>query len=112
MLILACCISPNPILVRGPLRELGKLSFSVYLIHPILMASMIAIDFAGRIDALVHSVYLGLLVGVPSTVALVCTISYLTFKFVELPGIELGRRTVMRYRGGQSVGTEQSVLLR
>ena len=97
-LVLASCIAENPLLERGPLRELGKLSFSLYLVHPILMAGMMQYDFSGRVSALVGTPDMAFLTGIVLTLALLWAISSVTFRYIETPGINLGRRISSRFR--------------
>jgi peptidoglycan/LPS O-acetylase OafA/YrhL len=75
-----------------PLAWLGLVSYSVYLVHWVLIQLLrpLLTDLDGRLPAIaeipVAVAYLGLLVGV----------SWLTHRFVELPGQRLGRRWAQR----------------
>jgi peptidoglycan/LPS O-acetylase OafA/YrhL len=65
------------------LTTLGTISFSLYLLHPVLL--MVNDEFLGRPD---HDDALRVVVFVPILVA----VSLLTYRYVELPFQRLGRR--------------------
>ena len=75
-----------------PLARLGLISYSVYLVHYALVELLrpVLTGLGDRLPALaevpVAAAYLGLVVG----------ISWLTYRFVELPGQRLGRRIARR----------------
>ncbi|MDI4646495.1 acyltransferase family protein [Cohnella hashimotonis] len=69
-------------LTRKPPVFLGKISFSLYLYHFLILLSFMHY-FYGR-----ASFYLLL----PSAVALSLAVGYLGYKYIELPSIALGRR--------------------
>ena len=91
-LLLSSCLAKIPFLERGPLRQFGKVSFSAYLLHPLIMLCLIKLDFVQSARELLVSNHATFLV-----VALVCIgaiylLSNLTYRFIELPGIALGRK--------------------
>jgi peptidoglycan/LPS O-acetylase OafA/YrhL len=71
-----------------PLARLGLISYSVYLVHYVLIETLrpVLTELGNRLPALaevpVAAAYLALVVG----------ISWLTYRFVELPGQRFGRR--------------------
>jgi peptidoglycan/LPS O-acetylase OafA/YrhL len=71
-----------------PLARLGLISYSVYLVHYVLIELLrpLLTTLGDRLPALAEApvvvAYLGLVVGV----------SWLTYRFVELPGQRCGRR--------------------
>lgn len=75
-----------------PLARLGLISYSVYLVHYVLIEMLrpVLTWLGDRLPVLaevpVAAAYLGLVVGV----------SWLTYRFVELPGQRLGRRIARR----------------
>jgi len=83
-----------------PIRFLGRVSYSFYLLHPLtLMLIWRRPEFWGPIvEAGVPPVLLIFLLWAATTLA-VLPIAWLVHRFVELPGIELGRRTVERLAG-------------
>jgi peptidoglycan/LPS O-acetylase OafA/YrhL len=89
LLIYAAC-TLNPLwLSRGALRWFGRMSFSAYLLHPIVMVVLIK---AGAIVWLSHfNVWLAFLLGSTITLTLVCAVSYTSYRWIELPGIVFGK---------------------
>lgn len=85
------------LLGSGPLRFSGRVSYSTYLVHlPILLCLAAAIERLARPPrglALMGCLLAG---GVP----LILLGSYLAFRFIEQPGIRLGRRWLGRGAGG------------
>ena len=102
-LLLSGCIVSLPFLERGPLRQLGKLSFSLYLTHPMVMVLLIKIGLPEIIAQQVPGALPGFLVAAAMTIAAVSLVSTLTFRFVELPGINIGRRFARRATRGAGV---------
>jgi peptidoglycan/LPS O-acetylase OafA/YrhL len=74
--------------IPRPLARLGLISYSVYLVHYVLIELLrpLLAGLGDRLPALaevpVAAAYLGLVVGV----------SWLTYRFIELPGQRFGRR--------------------
>ena len=64
-----------------PIRFMGKVSYSLYLIHPVILISMVHIFYE------VLSVPLILLISFLLTLIL----SWLSYEFIEKPSIEIGR---------------------
>ena len=90
-IIIACLVgregSPRPILCCRPLTYMGKVSYGMYVLHPIVLGLVAAL--AERLDLLhgadyllVMVVYLGAVVGVAS----------LSFKFFESPILRIKER--------------------
>lgn len=97
MLLLSTCYARNPVFESGPLRNLGKLSFSLYLLHPMIMVILIKLDFAAYAAQLTETTMANFLVAAVASIGLVWMASAVSFRFVESPGIELGRRLAQRY---------------
>lgn len=96
MLLLSACHTRNPVLESGPLRNLGKLSFSLYLLHPMIMAGLIKLDFRIWVIQLSEAAMTNFLIAAFFIIGLVWMFSSLSYRFVEAPGIELGKRLVKR----------------
>jgi len=86
-------------LVNQPMRFLGKVSFSAYLIHFAVLKSGIGVSF---IRALCHGENLdGLMLFIAYfsfLVAVTCALSSITYRYVEQPMIALGNRLIDKYR--------------
>lgn len=97
MLLLSACYVRNPVLESGPLRNLGKLSFSLYLLHPMIMVSLIKLDFPKYVVQLTDTAMANFLIASVVSIGLVWVCSILSFRFVESPGIEFGKRLAQRF---------------
>ena len=97
MLILSACLVTNPILERGPLHRLGKLSFSVYLTHPMIMLALIKMDINKYLGMLTENHVLHFFMGAGFSIGIVWVVSELTFRFIETPGMKIGRQVVARF---------------
>lgn len=91
LLLLSTCYARNPVLESFPLRHLGQLRFSIYLLHPMIMVVLIKLEFPAHIAALTGDGMAGFLCAALIAISLVWTLSTLSFRFVEKPGIEFGR---------------------
>jgi peptidoglycan/LPS O-acetylase OafA/YrhL len=96
MLILSVSFAKNRLLESGPLRRLGQLSFSVYLTHPMVMLALIELGFVKALESRLPGEPAVFVVGSLLTFALVVTMSMITFRLVEAPGIAWGRRLAVR----------------
>jgi peptidoglycan/LPS O-acetylase OafA/YrhL len=94
MLLVGTCACPSAILVNGFTRFLGRISYSTYLNHPIVIAALFpfykwiyALDLSNAVKF-----------GISAVVTITCVIplSYGTFLLIEKPGIALGRRLIKR----------------
>jgi peptidoglycan/LPS O-acetylase OafA/YrhL len=93
-----------------PLAWLGLISYSVYLVHYVLIELLrpVLTDLGDRLPALaevpVAAAYLGLVAGV----------SWLTYRFVEVPGQRFGRRAArwMTARWGSDARPAGTVVTR
>ena len=109
LLILATCTTAIGPLERGPLRHLGQISFSFYLLHPFILLGLIKIDLNGRLALLTADVGIRFFLGSALAVALVWAASTVTFRWIEAPGIALGRRVASRVkRVSETQGIPQS----
>lgn len=103
-LILSVCLASNPLLECGLLRHFGKLSFSVYLVHPMAMAVLIKVGFVEWLLALGYGSGLAFALGAAVAGAAVLVASCISFRFVETPGIALGRYVAGQVQVGSSQG--------
>ena len=99
LLLVALSIHPWPLFVNRATIFLGKISFSVYLLHIYLL-----IPFVHFVQRWVqHGGFLATHGSVQAAVIFVFTfaatvpLSALTWKFIETPGIRLGRRLIAHF---------------
>lgn len=93
-MFMGLALSPWRLVVNRATRFLGKISYSVYLVHTTVIYFLTPVY---------HSIYrqfpslsVCFLLSLATTLALVLPLSYLTYRFVEEPGIRLGKRISRR----------------
>jgi peptidoglycan/LPS O-acetylase OafA/YrhL len=89
LLLIGLSLNPLKLLVNRVTQFLGAVSYSLYLAH----APMILIlrPVYARIMSAVTSPLVGYIACAAFTFAVVLPLAYLTYRFVELPGIQLGK---------------------
>ena len=90
VLILAVCLWPIPIFVNRFSKRMGQLSFSLYLLHPLII--ILLLDVYGEIGASLGSGSKNFLACTLLTIVVVTLVSQFTFRFIETPGMALGKR--------------------
>lgn len=83
-------------------RFLGKISFSLYLAHPHLLALLGSTGVYDRVRALPGGSGVHLPTACLVTLVVLVPISYVLYRLVEAPGMTLGRATVARLRPAPS----------
>lgn len=75
------------------LRLCGRVSYSFYLLHPLTLTVIWAIpaSIAAALNAGVPSLLIALVLAIAS-IGVILPVAWLNWRFVELPGIALGRR--------------------
>lgn len=95
LLTLSLHFSKHPFIVNKITTYIGNLSYSIYLTHLLIIELLkrFFVDFK-----LLFSLPddLLLFIGFITTVILSCLLSQLTYRLIELPGIELGKRLINR----------------
>jgi peptidoglycan/LPS O-acetylase OafA/YrhL len=97
MLLLAVSTGRFRLLETGLLRELGKVSFSLYLVHPMVMLVLIKLDFVATVSRWNVAVGVSFAVAATVVVGLVWAVSAVTYRFIERPGIALGRNVAKKH---------------
>jgi peptidoglycan/LPS O-acetylase OafA/YrhL len=103
--VVSACLSRAKFLERGPLPALGRVSFSLYLVHPFLMLWLIRFDFVTHLKGWLPGTWSAFLVGSLLTILAVWGVSELTHRWIEAPGIAAGRRFARRF---SRLGTQPS----
>ncbi len=104
-LILGLSLHPWKFIINPVTRFLGKISYSLYLLHP--FALILTGLSLRKLDTLpghpasrfILARPLGLPVGLMLVMAMSIPVSMLSWKFIEQPGIRLGRRLIARLEG-------------
>lgn len=93
-LIVGLCLWPTLVLVNRVSCSLGRTSFSLYLWHPVVIGLLMKLS----IYAFLYSNFGGLLIpgllSVVITLAILIPISYLSFNFIEIPGMKAAKRFI------------------
>jgi len=79
------------VLETGPFRVLGRLSYSLYLLHPAVLGLCAVGAFAIRLYPTVAPTAANVLIFI-SSVLITVALSFLTYQWIERPGIVLGSR--------------------
>ncbi|MFO1127472.1 MAG: acyltransferase [Rhodospirillales bacterium] len=95
-LVVGLSLAPIGIMVNRATRFLGKISYSLYLIHFPVIYHIVPYQ---RIYDLPIGTSLKFLTSVAVTCAIVIPLSYLTFRLIENPGIWLGRKVLAKWIG-------------
>ena len=96
MLILASVMIRNPLLELKPLRDLGRVSFSFYLLHPLVLHALTHGGIIEEISSIFPDKTLAFTLGTTIAMASVWALSRLTFKYIEYPGMQAGRLITRR----------------
>lgn len=97
-LILGAAMTPPRFLERGPLPFLGRISYSVYLLHPVVLLAFGAFGGAALLTSLGVGRTLTYALAAAICSAVVILLSWGTFRLIEAPGMAVGRRLVRRAR--------------
>jgi peptidoglycan/LPS O-acetylase OafA/YrhL len=89
LLILSICLWPARLLVNNIGSTLGKISFSLYLWHPLVIIGLSKVY--PKIGDLLGSGLLNFLCCAGLTVSLLSILSYASFRVVEQPGMKYGK---------------------
>lgn len=93
-LVVAVRFSQTPLIVNAVLRHIGKVSYSIYIIHFAVIDWARIHGLPGLADfdpgAQLAIVYV-------SVLAVATALATLTYRWIELPMIELGRKTAVRF---------------
>lgn len=98
-LILALAIHPWPLLVNRFTRYIGKISYSMYLIHFFVLALVDWLFVRLHLTSFVAGKPLGFLLATLLVFGISVPICVLSWRFVEQPGIRLGRSLIKRWDG-------------
>jgi peptidoglycan/LPS O-acetylase OafA/YrhL len=115
-LILGLSLYPWPLFVNGFTRFIGKISYSLYLIHALVIYYVIymlsRIDkYPGHlVSRYIYRHALGMPIGFLIMLGISVPICMLSWKFIEQPGIGLGRRIIAHREGRHSRIAEQPLV--
>lgn len=100
LFVLGVYYHPHKLLVNPLLVFIGKLSFSIYLVH-----FMVLHQLGKRLpDGLLLGGDLDFLLAFLLVLSVSVGISYLTYRFIEVPGINLGKKIIARLNANEAAG--------
>ena len=95
-LFLACvamALHPAKVFSNAVTCYLGKVSFSLYLLHPIVLTKLNQFGlYRGLYEFFGDSIVIAYLTSFAVSITLITAISSLTFRFIETPGMNWGKR--------------------
>ena len=94
--VLSVSCWPNRLIVNRILIGLGSISFSLYLLHPLVIVILIFLGIYNRITAALGNGYINFFVCLLITAGILIPMSLLSFRFIEKPGIYLGKQLAHR----------------
>ncbi|CDX59006.1 putative acyltransferase protein [Mesorhizobium plurifarium] len=88
----------------GVFHVLGELSYSIYLIHLLVLQPVAAFVIARYGDGLAAPLRFAIVLAI--VLPVVCLLSFVTYKVIEMPGQQLGRTVLRRFaRRKPALGT-------
>ncbi|MCU1247321.1 MAG: acyltransferase 3 [Edaphobacter sp.] len=106
MLVVALSLHPWPVLVNGITRFLGKISYSIYLLHFFIFINLQEYLYQLKIRG---AEQLTLCFG--GTLLLTIPLAYITWRWIEEPGIRLGRHVIAKFEARKLEGKDASFIL-
>lgn len=94
LLLLSLSLFPNGLVVNRITRFYGKISYSFYLVHPLLLESMTPAYWRIIHSPLPIMVSIGLCLVL--SVLVVTPVAMLTYRFIESPGMGYGKKIIGR----------------
>ncbi|WP_434721378.1 acyltransferase family protein [Mesorhizobium sp. RIZ17] len=83
------------VLGGGVFRVLGELSYSIYLIHLLVLQPVAALVIAHYGDGLAAPLRFAIVLAI--VLPVVCVLSFITYRVIEMPGQQLGRTVLHRF---------------
>jgi peptidoglycan/LPS O-acetylase OafA/YrhL len=96
--------APVKLLVNPVTKWIGRISFSIYLVHFLVIDAMIQIIPNGFIANKTLGFGLAFIIAVLLSVV----ISTFTYRFIEVPGIRLGKYFINRLRQKETADTAEA----
>lgn len=93
LVCVAMALHPAKVFSHAVTRYLGKVSFSLYLIHPIILIKLNQFGcYRWLYEFFGENLVIAYLASFTVSIALITAISSLTFRFIETPGMNWGKR--------------------
>ncbi len=95
LLILSLCFWPSRLLVNKISTGMGRISFSLYLWHPLVI--ILLVDLYKKIEGMLGEGLWSFLACALLTLCAVSLIAHFSFKIIEMPGMKYGKRIANEY---------------
>ena len=102
LICLGMALTRLPILAAAPMLFLGRISFSLYLLHPHIVnygKQWGLFDWLATVADKNSAAYFGLSYAI--VLAILVPLAWLSYRFIEVPGMALGRRLHDKYGAAQ-----------
>jgi peptidoglycan/LPS O-acetylase OafA/YrhL len=109
-LILSVAIYPLPLLVNSAVGFLGRISYSFYLMHFVLMAGILQV-FHDHFQFIFSHPLLAYFLLFAATLAVATPVSWITYTLIEQPFIRLGSSLVRRLNSVPEKATKATAAL-
>lgn len=90
MLILSISFWPNFVVVNKAMSHLGKISFSLYLLHPLVI--IVLLDFYVLVRSRFGEGLANFIICAFMTLAFVAAAAFISYRFIEIPGMAYGKK--------------------
>jgi len=94
-LVLSLCFWPTPLFVNRVSTGMGKISFSLYLLHPLII--ILLLNSYVKIGQWLGSGLSYFLACAGVTVTCVSILASISFRMIEMPGMQYGKRVANEY---------------
>lgn len=113
LLLLSVSLWPQRLLVNRVTRYYGKISYSLYLLHPLVIVDIMMKPYRRIYLSLPSHPVLAYLICIALTLAVLTPLAALSYAFIEKPGIQLGHRVMSamlrRHRAAPTAATPQAL---
>ncbi|MGH8560271.1 MAG: acyltransferase family protein [Methylococcales bacterium] len=95
VLILALCFWPTKLLVNRLTTGIGRISFSFYLLHPLII--ILLLDLYKKSEQLFGLGLLNFMACIVVTIGCVSFLAHFSFRVIEMPGMQYGKKLADEY---------------
>jgi peptidoglycan/LPS O-acetylase OafA/YrhL len=99
ILLLGLALHGPRLLVNGCTRFLGRISYSLYLVHPVVIFGLRSVY--AHLAGLDLPNGAGFVLGVAATLLVLVPLAAVSYHLIEEPGLRLGRRLIRRFLAGR-----------
>ena len=105
LIIFGAIVGLSNLFVNRLTLLLGKISFSLYLLNPIIINVLKRLKVFIYIKKYVNNTVTAYCIGALITMSVITIVACLTYKFIEQPGVKIGKRIIMKMKNDNHTGT-------